>query len=647
MKSYLTIFFLLAIIPLANASGNDSLFNASVAKWQHFQHGRNADSFLFYTKQVAQLADDSQDLNQLATAKRVNGYYQMAQGRFEQAEAFFNDALTQARENKFVDHEIKALWGLYKNLNAQQYYHSALKFAYDALALAEQKDDKILQVNLLIVIAENLRLQKEFEKGLEALENAASIDEKISPKLDINAAKIFNDRGNIFSESGEIDAAIFDYERAIEIYSRLNDSIQLTTTFSNLGQTYRLKGSQPFFDKAYDALYKSLEFSKTIGYEQRTIQNLISLAEVDIDLKQYNIALNRTLEAEQLNQKLNNKSLTYYIENNKHLIYQAQGKYNQSLAAFERATKIKEELNSTERAIVVTDLLAQYELEKNEKELLEKGIQLRKTKNLSVILGITSGILLLIFFGGLRFWRLYQRNTKLLQEQKSLKHQQKIVELESKAEMQAINAMLDGRDKERQAIAETLHDSVSTLLSSANMHLQAVKHKVNGEMPAIQKTQRIIKEASQKVRFLSHELISSILIKFGMEAAMNDLVDKISNDHLQFQAECSGLDQRFPIEFETKIYHIIEELCNNILKHSKATKAKISLHRTEEQLILEVWDNGIGFPVVTNTEYSGIGLNKIRARVKGMDGVMAVDSQTGEYARITIKLPVAEAIELA
>ena len=98
-----------------------------------------------------------------------------------------------------------------------------------------------------------------------------------------------------------------------------------------------------------------------------------------------------------------------------------------------------------------------------------------------------------------------------------LKEQNRLEQVHNNLQTRIINATIDAKEKERKSIAEILHDSVSALLSSANLHLQASKAQLNSHVPVeIIKAQEIVKEASVKIRDLSHELISSVLLKFGL-----------------------------------------------------------------------------------------------------------------------------------
>ena len=202
-----------------------------------------------------------------------------------------------------------------------------------------------------------------------------------------------------------------------------------------------------------------------------------------------------------------------------------------------------------------------------------------------------------------------------------------------------MNATLDAKETERKYIAGILHDSVSSLLSSANMHLYVVKAKLKKDSPEeLNKAEIIISEAADKVRNLSHKLISSVLLKFGLKVAVEDLCEKYSNSLLKFISDSNNIN-RYDQSFEIKVYSIIEELVNNILKHSNADNASISIETANLNLEIKIEDNGDGFIVDEIFKKDGLGLSQIAARIKNMEGVFTINSAKEKGTQIYISVP--------
>lgn len=235
-----------------------------------------------------------------------------------------------------------------------------------------------------------------------------------------------------------------------------------------------------------------------------------------------------------------------------------------------------------------------------------------------------------------------QKNLQLKLSKTELIQNQKLEKLKSESQARILNAAIDGKESERKDIAETLHDNVSALLSSASLHLQATRKQFNGSTPTeIEKTQQIINEAAEKIRDLSHTLISSVLLKFGLNYAVKEMAEKYTNSQLQISTTIIGIN-RYHQNFEIKTYNIIQEVINNIIKHSKAENAFIKITEKDNKIIIVITDDGIGFDKAIIHTNSGIGINQIDARIQIMNGFFQIDSVIEKGTKVTIELPIQE-----
>jgi len=89
-----------------------------------------------------------------------------------------------------------------------------------------------------------------------------------------------------------------------------------------------------------------------------------------------------------------------------------------------------------------------------------------------------------------------------------------------------------------------------------------------------------------------------------------------------------------------KINSIIDELLNNVIKHSKATNAEISLEYENGRLIIIVLDDGVGFNQKKDINVKGLGLNQIETRVRKMLGDFNISSSPNEGTSVYIAVPV-------
>ena len=303
---------------------------------------------------------------------------------------------------------------------------------------------------------------------------------------------------------------------------------------------------------------------------------------------------------------------------------------------------LKDSLRSKEVAKIYEELRLKYDFDAK-KELLEQQqevILLEERDRFRTIIVIV-GLILIALIVIIGYYNIRQKNLQLKLSKTELLQNQNLDKLKSEFQARALDATLNGRESERKEIAETLHDNVSALLSSANLHLQATKKQFAEGVPLeIDKTQEIIAEASQKIRDLSHTLVSSVLLKFGLNFAIRDIAEKYSNSELNIDTEIEGL-RRYDQKFEIKTYNIIQEFVNNILKHSKAKNAIIKLKEEEEDhILMQIFDDGIGFDQTQIALKDGLGINQIEARIQIMKGKLEINSQKGKGTQIKVELPI-------
>lgn len=246
----------------------------------------------------------------------------------------------------------------------------------------------------------------------------------------------------------------------------------------------------------------------------------------------------------------------------------------------------------------------------------------RETVSLSIILIIIVFIL---------FYFLYQNN-KLKQKIKRKDVKQKIL-------LNIINSGIDSQEVNHKKIAAFLHDNINSLLSSAGLHLNTFTAQHNIHSDEIQKAKTILSEAHELLRDMSHDLVPSLLVRFGLIYALEDLCEKNSNSAISFEFSSSiPTSKRYVEKFEMKIYFIVSELFSNITKHSGAKEAKLSLTEKDNYLILRIQDDGIGFKTEKLKEAEGFGLNRIRARIKKYKGTMSIVSKENQGTRIKIQI---------
>lgn len=485
-----------------------------------------------------------------------------------------------------------------------------------------------------------------FKKSLEIslINNGFNENNNILSKNKTKYAKSLLRSGYEFFKLQELDSAKNYYSKIIDLNFHSNELENIkASAYNNLSGIYLYESS---YKIARQYAIKAIEIRRKYNNKIYEAAALGNLASIYLEEKKFNDAKLIYLNAINLIEKDTTDEAVRFKEDLYFNLAWALYKMKDYTAYDyqEKSYLIKDDRRDKEIRKTVEQVYAQQkvDLEKEKTALVEEQRKLEEAQEAktSMLFGALSFLVLIVSGVIIYNYKLRQKNLRLKLSESKLIQQQNLEKVRSEAQVKILNATIDGKETERKLIAEILHDNVSALLSSANMHLTATKKQFNGDTPQeIEKTQAIISEASQKVRDLSHNLVSSILLKFGLEYAIKDVVKKYSNSQLKLEVSAKNIN-RYNQEFEIKIFNVIQELINNILKHSKAKHAQIDLKEEKNQLTVLVKDDGVGFSTSSSSFSDGIGLNQVEARIHMMDGKLTIKSEINVGTSIHIAVPI-------
>ncbi|CAH0997783.1 hypothetical protein EMA8858_03917 [Emticicia aquatica] len=230
-----------------------------------------------------------------------------------------------------------------------------------------------------------------------------------------------------------------------------------------------------------------------------------------------------------------------------------------------------------------------------------------------------------------------QLSDNLTEFQRIAKEKQETLHKQN-AELQA--ALLQGQTIERKRVAADLHDNLGSTLSALWLSVDLIdKSKMSQEETAIhQNLRENLEKAYNDVRLLSHNLLPEEFEKQGLVPTLQSFVRKISkNSKIHFDLQIAEGFGRVDNKIEFELYSICLELVNNIIKHSKATDAKISLSRSQKQIELRISDNGIG---TFKNESDGKGMKNVKARVESLNGIWNLQNIENKGIRSEVLIPV-------
>jgi len=479
------------------------------------------------------------------------------------------------------------------------------KFLKEYNDYAEQKKDPKILTEFYIQIGKSFydtipKMALEFFKKAEK-ENLKINDE-------ITQVRILQNIGATFSHDriNKIDSALYSYQKALKILSKnqKNSNQQKITGFffniyTNTGLAYS----------------KKKDFEKALYYFNKADS---------IPLKDY---LNK------------NKEILYgYLSD----LYKEKGDYIKCIEYIEKQKVLTNTLNENEQKIAITEIDTKYKTEETKLQNLTLKNKLQTNK---IILFIGLALLLIITTIGVLAYKNVSKK-KTIAEQEKLIQTQKLETSLKEQELHEIDIMLESQEKERQRIANELHDNLGSLLATLKFNFQNLKRQKevveDKENQLFEKTDSLIDEAYQEVRNISHLKNLGVIGSHGLEIAVKKMAEKMSIlKKLTINVIPFGLNERLENQKEITIFRMIQELCTNIIKHSHATEVNIYLtqhNKTDINVIIE--DNGRGFDIKTIVSKDGIGLKSIEKKVEQMGGTFTIDSVINKGTTIIIDLPI-------
>ncbi|MFC2111415.1 tetratricopeptide repeat protein [Bacteroidota bacterium] len=508
-------------------------------------------------------------------------------------------------------------------------FEKALEFQLKSLVIAEKLDEKKLlasTLNDLGVLYKNLQ---EFETAIEYYERALKIIEELGytfPRI-----MIINNIGTIYVEIEQEDKAMEYYNKALDL-SKENDMIGAKAIcLNNIGELLVKRNK---LEEALRYFLETHEIDKTTGDKFGGVYTLLNLGATYCDLKDYsnsikhyNLALTDAVE-------LNATMLESKIYAGLAESYEQMNDSKKALYYFKKFKLLNDSVFNQDKSKQIAEMQTKYETEKKEKEnqLLEQENQLQleeiAKKDAQKKVQIISFIAAILLIIGIVI-RYYYRN-KMRQQKVQEEHQQ-----------QRFKAVIEAEEKERIRIAKDLHDGLGQLLSTAKINMTSLEGELADKEDEVllNNSMALVDEAVTEVRNISHNMMPSALIDFGLPRAIEALTSRINDAKLiKVNFSYSGLDERLEQSTEIALFRIIQEVLNNMIKHSEAAEISIDLERINKKVLLKIEDNGKGFDVSKIDQSKGIGWKNIYSRLSMINGQIDIKSGLDKGTVINIDL---------
>ena len=501
----------------------------------------------------------------------------------------------------------------------------------------------------------------------EALERL-NVSKKILQDLgdSKNLAEVFNVFGHVYKALGQYKFAEENYQEAMAIHMAAKNEEGIAMMHYGFGNLYFAEGRYEEALARGKLAANSFE-ELTLYKESALAHNLIGT--IHMDLMQDELAkvnLQKSIEfakqseepGQMLFDALINLSFITYFEKNYaeaiKLARQAEAAVGEQIGADDKIVLIQhlgdiyqhqEQLDS---AIIYKDSLRVLEHKNFNSQLadaakkyetLEVRQQLLETKTKAqrsrvLFLGIIGATLI-----GLLIFALFYLRSQQKRKFDAIQHEQEIDELISDQKQKTIDARMDGQLAERKDIAKKIHDGVGAQIAAAKWMLEATVDDFEEKSMSTSPLEAVLNILNKNYRALRNIVKQLERSDVNWLHDIQEFVKLIStNRKLEIEFHTHGLADGIDQKMGQEVSNIVMELIANTLKHAKAKSLTIQINKFDQELNLNIEDDGKGFD--TKRVVEGSGLRNIRERVMNLNGSTFIDSTPGKGTTTNIIIPI-------
>lgn len=533
----------------------------------------------------------------------------MDKGEYKQGLDIYYEAIPYCRRARYIRNALSSLYinmggsyfqsGDYERAN--EYYYSALKFLQQHFP----DDDNIatVYVNLATV---QIELGK-YRKALLYADYARQLAVR-KHALVLEGSAIVN-IGTAYDKLGLQDSAMYYFKEALDLSRKYAFTDMQQASLTSIGDMMLQAGH----NREAVAYYReAMQLSTATSPLHAFIMPGYSMGAALFRLGQYKeserVLLAALRKAEETRMVNNKKEAHATLA----AVYEASGRYKEALQQQRLHDALKDSQVNADKVRAINEVEAKYRTARKDRELIQKDLQIarqeRRLERKNVLIWGVSGGSTLLFLVGAGIW--YSRRKIGLKDRK----------------IEQLKAMMAGEERERARLSRELHDGIGGMLTGIKMNLKTYQKRYEEEpvSKGLEDIMSMLQGMGQEIHKTAHNLMPDILLKHNLKEALALYCEQLDTGgrpeiDLQFHRVPDNLGK----SVELPLYRVIQELLQNILKHSGATQVAIQLRCDDNLIQVSVEDNGTGFR--HQDHHNGLGLLNIETRIKALGGYFSIE----------------------
>lgn len=545
-------------------------------------------------------------------------------GEFDSALFAFNHQLDFAKkENKQLERaRITKRMGFCYEYKGD--YDKALGLLYEALRIVEKLDDKQELASILINIGVVYFDLKKADDAIEYYNKALKSAEENKDTL--NMIRSLNNIGNaLMTLKEDFKGSVYYFERTVELGKKIGFEAAVKVGLTNLTQIYTNTNQ---LDKATKTAKEVLKIAPDGDYGNYNMANIFRMRQQPDSAIKYMLFTQKLKWIEPQFKMVVLKDLSD--------IYAEKEAYKKALEYFREYSQLKDSLHNKEAEKNIMEIKTRYEAEKKDLEIQQLSLINSRRRSIIILISVLG-----IFVLGIAI--LVNRNIrkKRALDVKDLELKElQISELKKDKLIIASTAAIKGEEIERSRLARDLHDGLGGLLTGLKLNMNDMKNHVildEATQNMFNNALKLLDSSIAEMHLVANNMMPEILIRMGLHQALDNFIKKlVDSEQIELNFQFFGYDMRFDPNFELTVYRGVQEIINNALKHSGASKVFVQLVSEVNRLCATINDNGKGFdPSVISAK--GNGLSNIKTRISAFNGRFDISSTIDEGTEVVIE----------
>lgn len=223
---------------------------------------------------------------------------------------------------------------------------------------------------------------------------------------------------------------------------------------------------------------------------------------------------------------------------------------------------------------------------------------------------------------------------------------QKLAEAELQASRDEVRRITEAferrREAERGAIAREIHDDIGGTLTKLKADIAWIRRR-HGDAP------QMAERLTDMVDLVDHTVAASQriardlrpgILDYGLVPALEwQIADFRKRTELEATLTCNVDEIQLPPEVSTAMFRVLQESLTNILKYAQATKVCVELFADDENITLEIQDNGIGIDPTDLQKSTSFGVRGMKERAQTLGGWLDINSGRGQGTTLMLSIP--------